>query len=395
MSHVRIDLERARREAKQLLAAARRGEREAVERLRADRAPRLADAQYAVARAHGYARWVELVDAHEDAGAALRRAALAGDEVEMYALLEAGAPPNARDARTGRTALLLAAAADQLDAVSALVGWVPVDRFARDRRHRSALDLARPGSAVAAVLASCGLGAPRPPLGDRYAAHADAAEVALLGHLARAPGVERHDLGDGFVVRTGLQDNSRNGVVCSHVPMGTDIDAIVAGFAGLPAQWHVADANEPPDLPARLEAAGCHPERAAVHMAAELDDLASAISADVREVRQAIDLVHLDPDEARLLAAAGPPLRHFVVDGVGGLTTFAAGSTLLGVHLRVQRAARRRGHARALIRHAVAVGRVDGCTHAVLAPTRATVTLYERLGFALERSLPDRWYYLP
>jgi GNAT superfamily N-acetyltransferase len=367
-----VDLDRARREAKQLLAAARRGEPEALARLRADRAPLLADAQHAVACAHGYARWADLVRAQHDAGAALRKAALAGDDDALYALLEAGAPPNARDPRTGRTALLCAAAADQLDAVSALVGWVPVDRYSRDRRQRSALDFMGPVLAVAAVRALGGFGAPRPPLGARYAAQADAAELALLTHLARAPGVERHDLGDGVVVRTGLPDNSRNGVVCSRLPLDADVVAIVAGFAGLPARWYVSDANEPFDLPDRLEAVGCRAERTAVHMAAELDDLGGAMSTDVREAHDAIDLVHL-----------------------AGLTTFAAGSTLLGLHLRVERAQRRRGHARTLIRHAAAVGLADGCTHAVLAPTPATITLYERLGFVLERSLPDRWYYLP
>ena len=97
MNDDRIDLDRARREAKQLLAAARRGEPDALARLRADRTPRLADAQHAVARTHGDARWVDLVHAHHDAGAALRDAALAGDDDALYALLEAGAPPNARD----------------------------------------------------------------------------------------------------------------------------------------------------------------------------------------------------------------------------------------------------------------------------------------------------------
>ena len=414
MDELSVDVDRARRDAKRLVAAARRGDTAALERMRPDRAPRLADAQHAVAQSLGFRSWAGLLRAHEDAGAALRRAARAGDEDQLYRLLDAGAPPNARDRRTGRTALLEAAAADQLDSVSALVGWVPVDRRALDRRGRSALDLADPGSPVAAVLLSVGFGPDRGVLPDRYADLVDAAEVALLDHLSQARGVERYALGDGFMVRTGLADNSRNAVVCAELPADGTVDAIVdtiiGRFAGVPATWYVDGDTVPVDLRARLERAGCRPERDAVHMAAALHDLAGGPStdiatvanvtgitrvADVAEVTAAGDLVHLDPDEAALLVAAGPPLRHFVIGRSAGLTTFVTGTTLLGVHLGVGREHRRGGLARVLIRHAVAAGRRDGCTHAVLAPAAATVPFYERLGFTLERSRPDRWFYLP
>lgn len=61
-----IDLDQARRRAKELLRAARAADPEALARLRADRAPRLADAQYAIAQDLGYASWPALV-AHVDA----------------------------------------------------------------------------------------------------------------------------------------------------------------------------------------------------------------------------------------------------------------------------------------------------------------------------------------
>jgi hypothetical protein len=57
-----IDLEQARRRAKELLRAARRGET----RLRGDREPLLADAQRAVARDLGFPSWPALV-AHVEA----------------------------------------------------------------------------------------------------------------------------------------------------------------------------------------------------------------------------------------------------------------------------------------------------------------------------------------
>ena len=122
MSIHRIDVERARREAKALLDKARAGDPQALARLRPDRPPRLADAQHAVALSFGHWNWAELVRLCEDSGAALRRAARTGDEDRVSELLEAGAQVNEPDPRTGRTPLLEAVAADQLDSVAVLVG---------------------------------------------------------------------------------------------------------------------------------------------------------------------------------------------------------------------------------------------------------------------------------
>ena len=55
-----LDLDQARRRAKELLRAARSGDPGALARLRADRAPRLADAQRAVAADLGFASWPAL-----------------------------------------------------------------------------------------------------------------------------------------------------------------------------------------------------------------------------------------------------------------------------------------------------------------------------------------------
>ena len=156
--------------------------------------------------------------------------------------------------------------------MSVLVTWVPVNLRARDRRGRSALDLARPASAVAAVLTSCGLGPHlnAPTVHEQNAARADAVEVALLDHISRAPGVERTEMVDGFVLRTGLKDNSRNGVVCSRLSSDIEVADVVSGFVGTPARWYVDDDTDPGDLRYRLEQAGCEAERTAVHMVAEL-----------------------------------------------------------------------------------------------------------------------------
>ncbi len=396
MQPFKINLHRARREAKALLAAARAGDHTAQARFQADRPPRLSDALHLVAQEYGARRWTELVQAVEDPGAALRRAARRGDDDLVNALLEAGAPPNSRDPRTGRTAFLVAAAADQLDTVSRLVTWVPVDLCATDRRGRDALDLARPGSPVAAVLSSCGLGpTERGEIGDDFAEMALQAELALYAHLSHAPGVHREALGDGYWFRTGLADNTRNVVVCGHLPPGRTVGSVLDQLRGVPACWYPGLESADHDLAIELEAAGARAEQHAVHMAAPVTAVACAFSPDVREAHRPSELVHLDRDEAEFLASAGPPLRHLVIGDVAGLTLFMAGSTALGINMKVARPDRRRGHARTLVQHAVALAQREGADLAVLSPTAATIPLYERLGFTLERSRPGAWWYLP
>lgn len=65
MRGFRVDLGQARRSAKELLAAARRGEHQALVRMARRRDPlRLADAQLSIARELGYHSWPALVAAH-------------------------------------------------------------------------------------------------------------------------------------------------------------------------------------------------------------------------------------------------------------------------------------------------------------------------------------------
>lgn len=56
-----LDLDQARRQAKELLRAARAGDARALARFRSDRTPRLADAQAAVAHDLGFPSWPALV----------------------------------------------------------------------------------------------------------------------------------------------------------------------------------------------------------------------------------------------------------------------------------------------------------------------------------------------
>ncbi len=386
----RIDLERARRDAKALLRAARAGE--AV--LRTDRAPVLADAQRAVALELGFASWPALVSGVR--GEALLDAAGAGRASDVYRLLVDGAPANARDG-AGRTALHVAAAGGFADVVAVLVGWVPVDREAVDDSGRVA---SSDDPVVAKMLALREV----PPDADAALGEAMcAADAALFAFLAGSPLAARRAVGDGFAFRTGLSDNTRNGVVCSRVE---DVAEAIAWIGGAPAQWLVgADSALGP----ALERAGCRPERTAVFMARESDDAAAARdaaaetaheivairdAATLRAAMAAVDELEFDDREAALLASLGfdGPLRHYAAlrddAPVGLVSTFSSAGALTITNLAVAPARRRQGIGRTLMRHVS-----SGFT--LLAPTPATVPFYEGLGFRLLRYPADRTFYVP
>jgi GNAT superfamily N-acetyltransferase len=389
----RIDVDRARREAKALLASARGGDPTAMAQLRDDRPPALADAQRAIARRHGYRSWQGLL-AVNDVGRQLRAAARRGDEDEVYALLLAGADPNAVSRRSGHTALHVAAAADALDSVSVLVGWVPADKNRRDVRGRTPLDLARRGSPIAAVLAQFRPDAGRAELRGDHAALAHAATIAFADHRSRGSGVERWTVGDGFAFRSDLHDNTSNGVVADRAD-ASQIAQALDRLASVPAMWLLPTGQDHTDLGRALERAGFCPDRDSTHMHADLTTANVARDPGVREVDDPAALVGVDAAEAGLLLASGHPLRAFAIDDAACVVTFTAGTTLLGVHLKVARGHRRRGLGRTLARHAGAVARDAGCTDAIVSQTAATIPFYERLGLTLERSLGDVGYFLP
>ena len=438
----RIDIERARRDAKALLRAARAGDPEALARMRSDREPCLADAQHAVARGLGERSWPAMVGRVDALGRELLDAARAGRADDVYRLLEAGAPPNARDPESGDTALHLAAFHGWLDTIDYLVGWIAVDKHARNAAGRTALGACIDGTAdpvVVKVLVSVGLqpepwmvdhvsgelatwlgqrvGQPRDrgELPERFAETIWSTEVALFRLITRSPLSETRAVGDGFAVVTGRFDNTRNGVVCSRLPE-QDADEQIASVLGwlrerrAPAQWLLATRTEPQDLRERLERAGCQPERSAVHMAASIADL------DLTDRRRPTDLEIVDihdagvlsealddSDDARLLASLGlqdaAPLRLYaaVLAGrsVGVLSILIDGANAEVLELAVDPNQRRRGIGRALVLHALRAASAAGCTAVTIGPTPATVPFYEALGLSLERYPPDRCYYTP
>ena len=415
-----------------------RGIPEAVRLLRPDREPRLADALRVVARGLGEPSWPALVRRVDAQGMALIEAAREGRADEVYRLLEAGAPADARDPGSGGTALHVAAASGWLDVVDVLVGWVPVDKHARDAAGCTALGSCVEGTGdpvVARVLVSVGVRpepwmvdrasgelaswlrarVQEPPererLRERFGERAWAADVAMAELIAGSPLAEVRAVGDGFAFVTGLQDNTRNGVVCSRLRID-EVAGVIAWLRerGVPAQWLVAHETEPPDLRERLQGAGCRAERNAVHMTARLADLDLSPQPHVdglhiAPIRDAASLAEAlgDTDAAWLLASLGldeiAPLRHYAARlagrTIGIVSVLVHGTTLAGIELAVVAGERRRGVGRALVLYALREGAADGCSVATLPPTPATVPFFEALGFVLERYPTDRALYTP
>lgn len=98
-----LDLDQARRQAKELLRAARSGDAEALARLRGDRTPRLADAQAAVARELGFRSWPALLAGVGGGATLLHYAGLWGRANELRRLIAQGADIGALTGPPDRT----------------------------------------------------------------------------------------------------------------------------------------------------------------------------------------------------------------------------------------------------------------------------------------------------
>lgn len=139
-----LDLDQARRQAKELVRAARRGDAEALSRLRADRPPRLADAQAAVARGLGFRSWPAFLRG------LLRAAVEDGDAERVRLLMAGGASVRGSDlllyARDPRVTSLLIEGGAQLDVRDA-DGLTPYSRAARFKSETNLRLLAEAGAA--------------------------------------------------------------------------------------------------------------------------------------------------------------------------------------------------------------------------------------------------------
>jgi ankyrin repeat protein len=129
-----LDLVQARRQAKELLRAARSGDVQALSRFRADRPPCLADAQAAVARSLGFSSWPALVSG------ILQAAVVQGDVERVRTLLADGASVRGSDlllyARDPEITRLLIKGGARLD-VRDSDGLTPYSRAARFKSEKN------------------------------------------------------------------------------------------------------------------------------------------------------------------------------------------------------------------------------------------------------------------
>jgi ankyrin repeat protein len=141
---VDLDLDQARRQAKELLRAARSGHAQALSRLRSDRTPRLADAQAAVARELGFRSWPALVEE------VVRTAVDEGDVERLQALIAGGASVRGSDlllySRDPAITAMLIEGGARLDVRDAN-GLTPYSRAARFRSDANLRLLADAGGA--------------------------------------------------------------------------------------------------------------------------------------------------------------------------------------------------------------------------------------------------------
>jgi len=197
-------------------------------------------------------------------------------------------------------------------------------------------------------------------------------------------------------VKTGADSNTENGIV-AHGPVA-DVEALVAWFADTPAAWlDLAGANHD-----ALVAAGARPDTDGWEMAAPVADLAIAAppGIEVREVHElgrwfelaGEDYATLRPAYERLL---GPQLRFYVADDAGFAAAFYGTTFALFTHVGVAEHARRRAVATALTAARVRDAREHGCERVVLAPSPDGAKLHESFGMTVQRTPPNRWYYLP
>lgn len=251
------------------------------------------------------------------------------------------------------------------------------------------------------------------------------AHAAYLTHLATSPLAETRRRGGVLAVATGVLSNVENGIAGSRLDPA-EADRVIAELVRwlsverrLPASWLCADDPEPPDLPDRLERAGCRADRGGIDMGVHLGRLA-------RPPAPPRGVLVLRADDDPLLSAsfdvfaacgwfdepgdrerhytvartlAGRPVRRWVAlrgdRAVGAVTAFASEGVLLLHEVATVEDERRRGIGRALVLAAAADGRAAGCDVAVLAPSPDGRKLADALGFGIAPTPADRWFYVP
>jgi GNAT superfamily N-acetyltransferase len=234
------------------------------------------------------------------------------------------------------------------------------------------------------------------------------AQAEYLLHLRTAPIAEVREGDDVYAVLTGACSNTENGVVggtTEHVP------ELVAWFRErrAPASWLARDES----LHAELVAAGCRAETSGWEMHARLDELTLDRELEVEAVRDEDGLTRwFDRAEGgnwfgdrrerepfqRLygelaLRENARVVLYLARDAFA--SAFYGETAVLLTQGNVDKQVQRRGIGTALAHVRLREAKARGCELAVLAPSPDGRALYAALGFELQRTPPNRWYYLP
>ena len=246
--------------------------------------------------------------------------------------------------------------------------------------------------------------------------------IEMLSYLGTSPLAERQVTDEIEWVITGVWDNTFNGVVraqFSEARADLVIDEVARRFRerDLPHLWFLNTDSRPPNLEQLLLAHGWIPLRQGVGMAIDLSAIAEPFppppgltierAIDARGVAQWTDLHpyledgQRDEPRERLYVSLGldgdQPLRHYIArlngEPVGALSLFL-GQEAAGIYtVEVAPAWQRRGIGTAMARAVLEEARRFDHRVGVLAPTRQSRSIYERLGFVLHRqALPLYWY---
>ncbi len=247
--------------------------------------------------------------------------------------------------------------------------------------------------------------------------------IEMLSYLGTSPLAERQVTDEIEWVITGVWDNTFNGVVRAQISESHAdqvIDEMASRFRerDVPHLWFLNVDSRPTNLEQLLLAHGWTRLRQGVGMAIDLSAIASPFPPlPGLTIERVVDedgitlwgtyhryLEHHQRDEPRerLYISLGlngdQPLRHYVArlsgEPVGALSLFlgreAAG--LYNVEVAPQRQGR--GIGTAMTRVALEEARNLGAHVGVVAPTRESRSMYERLGFVLHlQALPMFWYH--
>lgn len=246
--------------------------------------------------------------------------------------------------------------------------------------------------------------------------------IEMLSYLGTSPLAERQITDEIEWVITSVWDNTFNGVVraqISEAHADQVIDEVTVRFRerDIPHLWFLNEDSRPANLEQLLLAHGWVRLRQGVGMAIDLSAIASPFPPPPNlSIERVVDEEGValwgtfhryleddrrDEPREQLYISLGldgdQPLRHYVtrLDGepVGALSLFL-GREAVGIYnVEVADQWRRRGVGTAMTRAVLEEAHRLGARVGVVAPTRESRSMYERLGFVLhQQALPMYWY---